>query len=164
MRQRGTIAMPGLLTALGLLALTLFTVRATGCSGSDSGLPVISIEVDGHTVKAEVAATASSRSRGLMYRRSMGKNRGMLFVYERPEALSFWMKNTYLPLSIAFIDRGGTIVHIEDMQPLTTASHKSPVKVPYALEMNKGWFDDKGVAVGAKVTFELPAELDPEGR
>lgn len=161
--RRGSV-MPALLSALGLLALGLFAVRATGCSASDSGLPVISIDVDGHRVKAEVAATAATRSRGLMYRRKMGKNNGMLFVYERAEPLSFWMKNTYLPLTIAFIDRGGTIVHLEDMRPLTTTSHPSPVSVPYALEMNQGWFAAKGIEVGAKVTFELPPELSPEGR
>ena len=156
--------MPGLLTALGLLALTMFATRAMGCSGSESGLPVISLSVDGRSVKAEVAATTASRARGLMYRRDMGRNAGMLFVYDRAEPLSFWMKNTYLPLTIAFIDSSHTIVHLEDMSPLTSTSHASPVPVPYALEMNKGWFAKNGVAVGAKVEFALPAELAPDAR
>ncbi len=162
--QRGSVAMPGLLSVLGLLALTLFSVRAAGCSGSDSGLPVISMSVDGHSVRAEVAGTVATRARGLMYRRTMAKNSGMLFVYEDPEPLSFWMKNTYLPLTIAFIDKAGVIVHLEDMQPLTTTSHPSPKAVPYALEMNQGWFAAKGIEVGAKVTIELPPELQPEAR
>ncbi len=94
----------------------------------------------------------------------MGKNRGMLFVYDQPSPLSFWMKNTYLPLTIAFIDKQGVIVHLEDMQPLTTTAHRAPKAVPYALEMNLGWFDANGIEVGAKVEFELPAELQPEAR
>lgn len=162
--QRGAVGMPGLLSVLGLLALTLFSMRASGCSGSDSGLPVITVQVDGRSVRAEVAGTVATRSRGLMYRRKMPKNNGMLFVYDAPEPLSFWMKNTYLPLTIAFIDRSGVIVHLEDMAPLTTTSHKSPKAVPYALEMNKGWFAANGIEVGAKVEFELPAELEPEPR
>jgi len=162
--ERGAIAMPGLLSVLGLLALTLFSVRAAGCSGSDSGMPSITLEVDGHSVRAEVAATAATRARGLMYRKKMRKNSGMLFVYDQPEALSFWMKNTYLPLTIAFIDKQGVIVHLEDMQPLTTAAHRAPKAVPYALEMNLGWFAANGIEVGAKVDFELPPELKPEAR
>ena len=162
--ERGAIAMPGLLSVLGLLALTLFSGWASGCSGSDSGMPVITLEVDGHSVRTEVAGTAATRARGLMYRKKMRKNSGMLFVYDKPEPLSFWMKNTYLPLTIAFIDTQGVIVHLEDMQPLTTTAHRAPKAVPYALEMNLGWFAANGVEVGAKVDFELPPELEPEAR
>ncbi len=158
-RRRGA-AMPAMLAVLCVLALSLFALRTAGCAKSDSGLPVVSIDVAGHGVKAEVASTEAQRARGLMYRRKMGTNKGMLFVYPKPERLSFWMKNTYLPLSIAYIDSRGSIVHIEDMKPLTTNSHPSPKPVPYALEMNQGWFDDKGVKVGDTVTFELPEGLE----
>ncbi|MCO4772957.1 MAG: DUF192 domain-containing protein [Deltaproteobacteria bacterium] len=155
--------MPGLISLLAVLGLSLFALRAAGCSKSESGLPVITVDVGGKRVRAEIASTDAQRARGLMYRRSMGKNDGMLFVYPTPEPLSFWMKNTYLPLSIAYIDTRGAIVHIEDMKPLTTNSHPSPKPVPYALEMNKGWFEKNGIDVGAKVTFELPngVEVSP---
>ena len=156
----GAIAMPSLLATLAMLALGLFAVRASGCRASDSGLPVIKLQVGAHTVHAEIASTEAQRARGLMYRRKMGKNDGMLFVYPRPEPLSFWMKNTYLPLTIAYIDKRGKIVHLEDMQPHTTASHPSPKPVPYALEMNQGWFEKNGVNVGDMVVFELPDDLD----
>jgi len=152
-------AVPALLAAMALLALGLFAMRATGCSKSESGLPVIKLEVGDHTVKAEIASTEAQRARGLMYRRSMGKNDGMLFVYPTAEPLSFWMKNTYLPLSIAYVSKSGVIVHIEDMQPLTTKSHPSPKPVPYALEMNQGWFEKNGVKVGDSVVFELPSDV-----
>lgn len=155
-RRIGAIVMPALLSALAVLALGLFATRTAGCSKSDSGLPVIKVMVGDVSVRAEVASTDAQRARGLMYRRSMPKNNGMLFVYPSPEPLSFWMKNTYLPLTIAYIDKRGMIVHLEDMTPLTTASHPSPKPVPYALEMNKGWFADKGIEVGTRVTFELP--------
>lgn len=141
------------------LLLVLFAVLLVGpsCSGtSDAGLPVITIDVDGHRVRAEVARSPDEQSRGLMYRRNLGNNDGMLFVYAEKRRLSFWMKNTFIPLSIAFIDDDLQIVHIEDMSPQTETSHRCPVPVRYALEMNRGWFDDKGVAVGAKVAFELP--------
>jgi len=155
----GAIVVPGLLSALALLALGLFATRAVGCSKSDSGLPVINVSVGDVSVRAEIASTDAQRARGLMYRRSMPKNDGMLFVYPTPQPLSFWMKNTYLPLTIAYIDKRGVIVHLEDMTPLTTTSHPSPKPVPYALEMNKGWFKSKGVEVGDKVTFELPEHI-----
>lgn len=158
-RRLGSVVMPGLLGLLAVLALSLFTVRATGCSHSDAGLPVITVDVAGTTVRAEIASTEATRARGLMYRRKMKKNDGMLFVYPSPEPLSFWMKNTYLPLTIAYIDKRGTIVHLEDMQPLTTKSHPSPKPVPYALEMNQGWFAANDIKVGDKVTFELPEDL-----
>ena len=155
--------MPGLLSVLAVLALGLFAVRASGCSRSDSGLPVVTLDVAGERVRAEVASTTASRARGLMYRRSMPKNDGMLFVYAKARPLSFWMKNTYIPLDIAFIDADGVIRDIVQMKPLTTASHPSIVAVPYALEMNEGWFARRSIAVGAKVVFELPEGLTLEG-
>jgi uncharacterized protein len=140
---------------LAIAALLLLT--APSCTGtSAAGLPVIKIDVAGHTVKAEVAGSPDEQSRGLMYRRDLGRNDGMLFVYAEKRRLSFWMKNTFIPLSIAFIDDDGRIVHIVDMSPQTTTSHKCPEPVRYALEMNRGWFEERGVAVGDIATFELP--------
>jgi len=161
--RRGAVATPALLGVLAVLALGLFVSRVAGCTGSGSDLPVITLDVGGHRVKAEVASTSAARSRGLMYRRSMAKNAGMLFVYPETRVLSFWMKNTYLPLDIAFIDADGTIRDLTQMRPLTTTSHASAVPVRYALEMNAGWFEGAGVGVGGKVSFALPAGLTPEG-
>lgn len=140
---------------IGLLGCALL-MAAPACSTGEAGLPLVRMRVDGHRLKAEVARSAAEQGRGLMYRRKMAENVGMLFVYESEERLSFWMKNTFLPLSIAFIDDDGTIVHIENMQPQTTATHRSPKAVRYALEMNQGWFEQRGIAVGAKFETPLP--------
>ncbi len=106
------------------------------------------LEVKGRRLTIEVARTDRSRQRGLMHRDQLAENRGMLFVYRDPEKLSFWMRNTKVPLSIAFIDDHGKILQIEDMRPLDLASVASKYEVRYALEMNQGWFDTAGVAVG----------------
>jgi len=142
---------------LCLVLLTLGLITLLSCaSRAPSGLPVISINIEGHRIRAEVAERPEDHSRGLMYRRELATNRGMLFVYEQPRRLSFWMKNTFVPLSIAFIDDDGTIVHIEDMAPQTNDSHKSPEAVRYALEVNRGWFAEHGVQPGSRTQFQLP--------
>lgn len=142
---------------LVLAALALLVLQAPSCARtSDAGLAVISVEIDGHKVKAEVARTPEEQSRGLMYRRKLGRNDGMLFVYEEEKRLSFWMKNTFIPLSIAFLDTDGTIVDIQGMQPQNETSHRSKKPALYALEVNKGWFAERGIEVGARATFELP--------
>jgi len=115
-------------------------------------LEVIELIVGDVSVKAEVADTHESRQQGLMYRQELAENAGMLFVYPQAWRLSFWMKNTYIPLDIAFIDRGGMIVDIQSMQPLTTRSHQAPFAIPYALEMNKGWFEANGIETGDRVS------------
>jgi uncharacterized membrane protein (UPF0127 family) len=111
----------------------------------DSLLP---LTIKGKTIKVEVARTGKEQERGLMFRERMGKDEGMLFVYEREERLSFWMKNTRLPLSIAFIDKGGKIVDIQDMEPFSLDTHTSAYPARYALEMNRGWFAREGIKVG----------------
>jgi len=123
---------------------------------SNDGLPIITLELGGQRLKAEVARSEAEQARGLMYRRELAPNRAMLFVYEEDRRLSFWMKNTFIPLSIAYLEADGTIAHIEDMHPQTLESHPSPVPVRYALEVNQGWFDANGIAPGSKVVFELP--------
>lgn len=104
-----------------------------------------------HIIKAEVAATAAERERGLMFREKMGPNEGMLFVFEGPASVCMWMKNTLLPLSVAFLDEKGNIVNIEDMKPQTLDSHCSSKLVRYALEMNQGWFRQKGLKPGSAI-------------
>ena len=142
-----------------LIIAVVVTFLASCPSRSPGGLPIIKMEVDGHKLKAEVASTTEQRTRGLMYRRDLGTNAGMLFVYEEKEALSFWMKNTFIPLSIAFIADDGRVVHITDMAPQTLDTHRSPKPVRYALEMNKGWFEEKNIVVGAHAEFTLPDSI-----
>ena len=112
---------------------------------------LLPLTIKGKTIKVEVARTEKEKERGLMFRGRMGKDEGMLFVYEREEMLSFWMKNTRLPLSIAFIDKGGRIVDIQDMEPFSLETHTSAHPATYALEMNRGWFAKEGVKVGDSV-------------
>jgi len=124
-------------------------------------LPEIPLTIRGHAVIAEVAANDGQRMQGLMHRRMMPENRGMLFVFPQTMPLAFWMQNTYLALSIAFVDEAGTIVNIEDMKPLTTDNHHSARPARYALEMNQGWFRKRGIKAGDKVEG---LEKAPPGR
>lgn len=109
------------------------------------------ITVDGKPVSAEIADNGEERSMGLMYRDSLPAEQGMLFVYDRSEVRSFWMKNTRIPLSIAFIDSKGVIVSISDMKPMDTSSVPSGTPAQYALEMNQGWYSRNDVQVGDRV-------------
>ncbi len=104
-----------------------------------------------HVIQAQVAATPQQRSVGLMWRQDMPANEGMLFVFERPEVQCFWMKNTLLPLTAAFIDDAGQIVNLADMKPQTTDSHCSQKPVRYVLEMNQGWFAKRGLSAGTQL-------------
>ena len=104
-------------------------------------------------IRVEVAKTPEERSYGLMGRKYLGKDEGMLFIFETEDYHGFWMKNTLIPLSIAFIEKNGRIVWITDMKPLTLDSHVPPQPILYALEMNKGWFSSRGIKVGDVVRF-----------
>ncbi len=123
---------------------------------SAADLPRTSLTLGKHKVTAEVASTPDQRAQGLMNRFSLQPDHGMLFVFERAEPLAFWMKNTHIPLSIAFIAADGKIINIEDMQPRTEDSHWSKGPALYALEMKKGWFAERGIGPGA-VVGGLPA-------
>jgi uncharacterized membrane protein (UPF0127 family) len=116
-----------------------------------AGLPTVALTINGHKLTAEVAATPEERATGLMNRFSLRPDNGMLFVFERPEPLSFWMKNTFIPLSIAFLDADGRILNIEDMAPQTETTHWSKGPALYALEMRKGWFAERGLKSGDRV-------------
>jgi hypothetical protein len=104
-----------------------------------------------HVIRAEVANTFETRARGLMYRESLAVNQGMLFIFPAVERHCMWMKNTPLPLSVAFIDQGGKVVSISEMAPHTETSHCATQPARYALEMNKGWFSGKGIRAGAMI-------------
>ncbi|MDM4765737.1 DUF192 domain-containing protein [Pelomonas sp. SE-A7] len=114
-------------------------------------LPSIQLGAGMHLIQAEVAQTDEQRAIGLMHRPSMPANNGMLFIFDQPQPQCFWMKNTLLPLSIAFIADDGTVVNIEEMKPQTLDSHCSLKPVRYALEMNTGWFAKKGIKPGSKL-------------
>lgn len=114
-------------------------------------LPFTELSVGGQTVSAEVAATEKSRNYGLMNRKSLPENHGMLFIFEHSDGHCFWMKNTPLPLSIAFIDDMGLIVNIADMQPFDETAHCPAKPVRYALEMTQGWFRSHGIKPPAQV-------------
>ncbi len=109
------------------------------------------LKIRGHALRVELADTDESRRIGLMYRRSMAENQGMLFVYEQPGLHAMWMKNTLIPLSVAFIDRDGRIINIEDMAPQTLESHGARAEASYSLEVNLGWFSKHGIKSGDRV-------------
>jgi len=117
------------------------------------GLPKIPLYIKEKDIRVEVARTPEERVVGLMARKHLGKEEGMLFIFEEEGYHSFWMKNTLIPLSIAFIDKKGQIVKITNMKPLTLTSHPPPKPILYALEMNKGWFSRNGIRVGDIVRF-----------
>lgn len=113
--------------------------------------PVIPLTAGIHVIKAEVAANDTERQQGLMFREKMGPNEGMVFLFERPADVCMWMKNTLIPLSVAFLDEKGKIINIEDMQPQTTESHCTKKPARYALEMNLGWFKQKNIKPGTSI-------------
>jgi hypothetical protein len=112
------------------------------------GLPKIVLNAGGHAIRAEVAATEESRQKGLMYRTRMAANEGMLFVFAEVGYHAMWMRNTPLPLTVAFLDDKGVIVSLHDMEPHTETVHQAAGPVRFALEMNKGWFAARKVKVG----------------
>ena len=114
-------------------------------------LPRTALTAGIHRIQAEVADTPQTRQRGLMMRERLGPNEGMLFVFEDRALHCFWMKNTPLPLSIAFLDDDGTVVNIADMAPRSETTHCPKAAVRYALEMEQGWFDHKGVGAGQRI-------------
>jgi uncharacterized protein len=114
-------------------------------------LPRVRLSAGMHQIDAQVAQTHEQRMTGLMHRKEMPQHEGMLFVFEQPAQQCFWMKNTLLPLSVAFLADDGTVVNIEEMKPQTLDSHCSQQPVRYVLEMNTGWFAKKGIKPGAKI-------------
>jgi len=111
------------------------------------------IKVAKHKIYVEIADTEDKRATGMMYRKSMPDSCGMLFIHDYPEELFYWMKNTYIPLSIAFLDSKGIIVSIKDMKPHDLTSVGSDYPALYSLETNKGWFKKHKIKVGDKVEF-----------
>jgi uncharacterized membrane protein (UPF0127 family) len=144
--------MTRLMLLLFALPLMMTVAPAHGQVGKpNTGLHTTKLSIGSTTLTAEVAATHEHRQTGLMHRFSLAPDSGMLFVFDAPRPLSFWMRNTYVPLSIAFIDAQGTILNIEDMAPRDERMTFSAGPALYALEMRKGWFAQKGIGKGARV-------------
>ena len=127
-------------------------VAAVFSSLAHGELPQVNLNAGIHVVRAEVANTNESRTQGLMFRKSLGPNEGMLFVFQQDDAYCMWMKNTLIPLSVAFIDAKGQIVSIHEMLPQTDNSHCADSAARYALEINAGWYRAKGIQRGMRIT------------
>ena len=134
-----------------LLTGLLFAAMGMAQSEPQTQLPRTKLSAGMHLMDVQVAARPDQRTIGLMFRKDMGASEGMLFVFEQPAVQCFWMKNTLLPLSAAFIRDDGTIVNIENMKPQTTDSHCSAAPVRFVLEMHQGWFSKKGIKAGQKI-------------
>ena len=142
-------ALSQLILAISLTAPALHT-QAQGAP--QTTLPRTSITAGMYLIDAQVAMTPREREIGLMFRKEMPVQEGMLFVFEQPATQCFWMKNTILPLTAAFVADDGTIVNLADMKPMTEDSHCSAKPVRYVLEMNVGWFDKRGIKAGARLS------------
>ena len=137
---------------LHFLAVSLLLASsASRAQDAPQRLPAVTLTAGMHLIQAEVAGTPEQRSIGLMHRPKMGASEGMLFVFESQSQQCFWMKNTLLPLSIAFLSDDGRVVNIEDMAPRTLGSHCSSKPVRFALEMNQGWFAKRGIKAGSSI-------------
>ena len=145
-----------LLTSLAAGALALSTL--TGAHAQNVRFGQTELTAGMHRIQAEVAADDSARQQGLMFREKMATNAGMVFVFDQVARQCMWMKNTLLPLSVAFIDEGGKIVNIEDMQPQSLDNHCSSKPVKYALEMNLGWFKQRHIKPGMPIGGLLPKQ------
>ena len=143
-------ARPASRAALATLALAL-ACGASAAQDRPQKLPALRLNAGIHNIDAEVARTPEQRAIGLMNRPAMEPNAGMLFVFEQPATQCFWMKNTLLPLSVAFVDDDGNIVNIDTMTPQTLDSHCSAKPVRYVLEMNEGWFAKRGIKAGTRL-------------
>lgn len=135
----------GVIAAICCLGLALL-----GLARAANADPLLTypLKIKGYLIRAEVANDDASRRQGLMFRKQLAENSGMLFIYDRPGVQAMWMKNTLIPLSVAFIDKAGRIINIEDMAPQTEDTHASEGDAWYSLEMNQGWFKQRGIKKG----------------
>ncbi|RZI78270.1 MAG: DUF192 domain-containing protein [Variovorax sp.] len=137
---------------IALVFLCLMGSSSSWAQDPQMNLPRAQIGAGMYKIDAQVAASPREREIGLMFRKEMPQQEGMLFVFDQPATQCFWMKNTILPLTAAFVADDGRIVNLVDMQPQTTDSHCSQEPVRYVLEMNQGWFARKNIKKGLKLT------------
>lgn len=161
----GAKGVAAVLRSASVLAAVLVLAWAAACGGGeDSGLPTATVVViggggDRAELTVEVPETMEDFRRGLSHRDDLPEDRGMLFVFPQDTETTFWMKDTSIPLSIAFIAADGVIVGIRDMEPFSTELHSSPQPYRYAVEVNQGWFQEHGLEVGDRV--EIPDSVGP---
>jgi len=156
--KRRRLYLLAVLVCVSLLCKGLWDV----CYGEPKRNKILPINVAGIELEVELATTFEEQSLGLMYRDKLEENGGMLFVYPRENFLSFWMKDTRIPLSIAFIKADGRIIQIESMKPYSLDTHVSKEKAKYALEMNEGWFRIHNVREGD--TVKMPLTMYEKGK
>ncbi len=153
--MRNSASRPGRMGLQRLLqaaaALLLVAGGAVAAQTPQLDLPRVRLTAGMYQIDAQVAQSLEQRSIGLMWRREMPQHEGMLFIFEQPAVHCFWMKNTLLPLTAAFIDDTGTIVNLADMKPQSTESHCAAQPVRFVLEMNQGWFARKGLKAGTRL-------------
>lgn len=148
---------------LAIATALVLTSAACGGGGEESSLPTATIVVsedDGSRAELTVgvARTAAERSRGLMFRESLAEDRGMLFIFAEDSESGFWMSDTSIPLSVAFIAEDGRILDIQDMEPFSTEVHRPPGPYRYGLEVNEGWFEQHGFGPGDRA--EIPDSVE----
>ncbi|WP_431096248.1 DUF192 domain-containing protein [Polaromonas aquatica] len=148
--KSGTVSFSKALSTFALAAL-ISPQFASAQDAPQMNLQRVKLSAGMHLIDAQVALTPEQRQIGLMFRKEMPQQEGMIFVFEQPAQQCFWMKNTLLPLTAAFVADDGTIVNLADMKPQTTDPHCSTQPVRYVLEMNKGWFAKKGIKAGSKL-------------
>ena len=149
--KRCAVGFPGIL----LLAVLIASIRTGTIYACPLELPTTAVSINGHPLVVELAATPQSRTCGLSKRAALDDNHGMLFVYPRSDLRIFWMKDTWIPLSIAFLDGSGNIINIEIMSPdQTEKKYHSRLPALYALEVNQGWFRLNGIKVGDRVEMK----------
>jgi uncharacterized membrane protein (UPF0127 family) len=160
LQPRGAPRRPILALVLFVSALVVLGCAAKGGPAPDGPtkpnpvLPTAEIRSGSVTLTVELARDEGQRERGLMFRKSLAEGRGMLFVFDADQILAFWMKNTILPLSVAYLTKDGTVREIHDLEPLSLAGVESERSMRYALEVPRGWFERVGIRVGDR--FELP--------
>lgn len=134
-----------------ILRLATLLLGLAGSLAALAQMPRLELTAGFHRIEAEVAATPPDRIQGLMQRTRLGPNQGMLFIFPQAQRHCMWMKNTLLPLSVAFLDDAGRIINIRDMQPQTENNHCADAPARFALEMNQGWFAAKGIQPGMSI-------------
>ena len=139
----------------------IFAVSGSGALACPLALPSVAISIKGRALTVELAATPAARACGLSHRDHLPQDNGMLFIFPDPRPLTFWMKDTRIPLAIAFLDDSGEIIEIQTMVPMQTEPlYHSPRPAKYALEVNQGWFKRHGIETGDRVVLELPWVID----
>jgi uncharacterized membrane protein (UPF0127 family) len=140
-------------TLRALLALSLLGASAlAGAQQTPTEFRVVPLSVGIYAIQAEVAAENNERQRGLMFRKQLGPNQGMVFLFDQPLVQCMWMHNTLIPLSVAFIDNEGRVINVEEMAAQTDDNHCATRPARFALEMNRGWFAKHGIVAGARIS------------